>query len=356
MHKVRSPYLQGRGAQINPPNKFDHLQRGSEIPWSDDEGVSNLRSTEYIPNYPKSIVNTVDSPDIGHGYSLNPYQGCEHGCIYCYARNTHTYWGYSAGIDFEQKILVKQNAAELLENKLKSKAWKPTPIMLSGNTDCYQPAEKKLKITRSILKVLCTYNHPVGIITKNSLILRDTDLLKSMASKGLVHVAISITSLKEQLIRKLEPRTSSGKNRLKTIHELSRIGIPVSVMMAPIIPSINDTEIYDVAESTSQAGALSLNYTIVRLNGDVSQIFQDWLSKTFPAKAERVLKQIRHIHGGKLSDSRFGIRMRGEGNIAKIIHQQVQLAREKFFEGRKMPEYNLDHFDPKSGSGQLKLF
>lgn len=328
-------YIKGRGAQINPVNPFDtHHPDNNGMLWHDEDEVKKLSTTEYIPNHPKTILNKVDSPDIGMEYSMNPYQGCEHGCIYCYARNTHTYWGYSAGIDFEQKILVKESAPELLDQKLKSKNWKPTPIMLSGNTDCYQPAEKKYKLTRQMLEILWKHRHPVGIITKSQLILRDLDILRKLAENRLVNVSISVTTLDESLRLKLEPRTTTGANRLKTVKRLSEAGISVNIMMAPIIPSINDKEIFDIAEKTSIAGAKSFNYTIVRMNGDVGDIFRDWLSKTFPDKYDRVIHQIESCHGGKVNDSRFGTRMSGEGNIASMIKQQVGLAREKFFTER----------------------
>jgi DNA repair photolyase len=311
--------------------------------------------TQYIEVYPKTILNKVDSPDIGMAYSMNPYQGCEHGCVYCYARNTHNYWGYSAGIDFEQKILVKKNSAQLLEQKIRHKNWEPIPIMLSGNTDCYQPAEKELGITREILEVLWKYRHPVGVITKNELILRDLDILKKMAEHRLVKVSISLTTLQEELRRFLEPRTASVKRRLHTIKTLVDNGIPVNVMLAPIIPGLTDHEIIDMARVVSELGANSIAYTMVRLNGDVAEIFEDWVHKTYPDRAERILNRIKDCHGGQLNDSRFGTRMTGEGRIAEIIKQQIQLARKLYFEGKHMPAYDRElHYQFKDA--QLKLF
>lgn len=286
---------------------------------------------------------------------MNPYQGCEHGCIYCYARNTHNYWGYSAGLDFEQKILVKEDAPRLLEEQLKKKNWQPEPIMLSGNTDCYQPIERDLEITREILKVLWKYRHPVGIITKNSLILRDLDLLKPMAENKLVRTSISVTTLDEGLRRLLEPRTASVHSRLKTIQTLAENGIPVNVMLAPIIPGLNDHEIMKMAETVAGLGAMSIAYTLVRLNGDVAEIFEDWIRKNLPDRAERVLNRIRDCHSGQLNDSRFGTRMQGEGQIADIVAQQVKLARQKYFVNRAKPEYDLTLFE-KTRNPQLKLF
>ncbi len=346
-------YLKGRGAQINPPNPFLKLVYDSDPAVSLDEDES--LKTEYIEVFPKTMINKVDSPDLPLDFSLNPYQGCEHGCVYCYARNTHPYWGYSAGTDFEQKILVKKNAAELVEAKIKHPHWKATPIMLSGNTDCYQPIEKKLEITRSILEVLYKWRHPVSIITKNSLILRDLDILKLLAKDNLVHVSISVTTLDEDLRRALEPRTASVQSRLFTIEKLSSHEIPVNVMFAPIIPGLNDHEIFKVAEWASRLGARSMGSTIVRLNGDVGVIFEDWLRKNFPDRAEKVLNKIKDCHGGQLGDSRIKTRMTGEGNYAEIIWNQVRLAKRKFFEGKTIPPYNLELHEQMKNP-QLTLF
>lgn len=349
-------YVKGRGAQINPANPF-HAYSSEEdgLKWNDDDELNELKTTQYIPNDPKTILNKVDSPDIGHSWSMNPYQGCEHGCIYCYARNTHNYWGYSSGIEFEQKILVKEKAPDLLEKRLKSKKWNPLPIMFSGNTDCYQPAEKKYGITRKMLEILWKYRHPVGIITKSQLVLRDLDILRKLASEDLVHVAVSVTTLDEQLRQKLEPRTATATNRLKVIGELSNEGIPVNAMMAPIIPSINDHEIFEMAKRTAEAGAQAFNHIVVRLNGDIGILFKDWLEKNYPARYQRVLKQIESCHGGKLNDSRFGKRMKGEGNVAEIIGQQMKRAREKYFKGRKMKPYNTSLY-AQHRDRQLSLF
>ncbi len=353
---LRDSYVKGRGAQINPPNPFhDQIPEQSGPIWNDEDEDHKLRNTQYLETHPKSILNKVDSPDIGMSYSMNPYQGCEHGCIYCYARNTHTFWGYSSGIDFEQKILVKKDAPRLLEEKIRSKSWKPLPIMFSGNTDCYQPAEKQFKLTRRMLEVLLKWKHPAGIITKSSLILRDMDLLEALSKDRLIQVAVSITSLNEKLRRKLEPRAASGIKRLKVVEKLSSRGIPVKVLLAPIIPSLNDNEINIMAREAAGAGARGIGHIIVRLNGDIGEIFQDWLLKNFPDRAERVLNQIRDCHGGKLNDSRFGIRMKGEGNIADIIAQQVRIARDKYFRGRDTPEYNLALHE-QIKNPQMKLF
>ncbi len=341
-------YRKGRGAQINPANPYHSLIYDPE-PW--EETVR----TQHIEVYPKTILNKVDSPDIGMAWSMNPYQGCEHGCIYCYARNTHPYWGYSAGLDFESKILVKRNAPQLLEQALRKPKWEALPIMLSGNTDCYQPAERKFGITRQLLEVLWKFRHPVGVITKNSLVLRDLDLLQSMAELRLAKVSVSITTLDEELRRVLEPRTAGVAARLRVVKELSSAGIPVNVMMAPIIPGLNDHEILEMAKTVSKLGALSIAYTMVRLNGDVAEIFEDWIRKNRPDRADRVLNRIRDVHGGKLNDSRFGTRMRGEGPLAAMVAQQFQIARRRYFADKVKPEYDLSHYE-RLKQPQLKLF
>jgi DNA repair photolyase len=357
---VRKPkhYLRGRGAQLNPPSPYEKTVRDEQpVDWALAEAdweTPDLR-TEYLETHPKTILNKVESPDIPMEWSLNPYQGCEHGCVYCYARNTHPYWGYSAGLDFEQKILIKRNAAYLLEETLKKPSWKAKPVMFAGNTDVYQPAERKFRITRSCLEVFWKYRHPVGIITKNSLVLRDLDILKQLAHENLAQVVISITTLDESLRQFLEPRTASVKQRLKTVETLSAAGIPVFVMMAPIIPGLNEHEIFAMAKAVSERGALGFAYTMVRLNGDVARIFEDWLRKTRPDRAEKVLNKIRETHGGNLNDSRTGTRMRGEGKIAEIVREQFRVAKEKYFKDRQMPKYNLELHE-QFKSPQLKLF
>ncbi|MBR9921737.1 MAG: PA0069 family radical SAM protein [Bacteroidetes bacterium] len=351
---MKKAIKKGRGAQINPDNPYEKNSREilSEI---QDAAPEAPGKTKLIPVYPKSILNKVKSPDIPSDWSMNPYQGCEHGCVYCYARNTHPFWGYSAGMEFEQNILIKKDAPILLEKKLRSKRWKASPIMLSGNTDCYQPAEKKFEITRKLLEICWKYRHPVGVITKNALILRDLDILRKLAAENLVHVAISITSLDEKLRAKLEPRTSTAASRIDTVKRLSVHGIPVRVMLAPVIPGLTDHEILPIAKAVSDAGARSLSYTMLRLSGDVSEIFADWLERMYPDRKDKVLNQIREVRDGKLNDTRFGTRMTGEGNIAAIIKRQFRVARQLYFEGRTIPPYNLDlHEDFKDE--QLKLF
>ncbi|PTX64172.1 DNA repair photolyase [Kordia periserrulae] len=354
-----STKVKGRGAQKNVHNRFledAHEVRSDFLEYCRKEGeIADTNKTTYINVFPKTIINKVTSPDVGMEYSLNPYQGCEHGCIYCYARNSHEYWGYSAGLDFERNILVKQNAATLLEEKIKKKSWKTQTIVLSGNTDCYQPVEKELEITRNLLKVFLKYKHPVAIITKNALILRDLDLLKELAKDNLIGVNISITSLSEETRRVLEPRTTTIKKRLETVKTLAENGIPVNVMLAPIIPSINSHEILPLAKKVSELGATSIAFTIVRLNGAIGEIFTDWIRKTMPDKADKVLHQIESCHGGTLNDSRYGHRMRGEGKIAEQIRNLMQLARHKYFKNKKMPRLNMELHEQHK-NGQYSLF
>ncbi|GAA4890751.1 PA0069 family radical SAM protein [Flaviramulus aquimarinus] len=351
--------IKGRGAQRNVHNRFfelSHEMRDDFLEFCHKEGEqADKNKTLYLPVFPKTIVNKVTSPDVGMLYSMNMYQGCEHGCIYCYARNSHEFWGYSAGLDFERRILVKKDAPKLLEAQLKKKSWKAQPIVMSGNTDCYQPAEKQFKITQQCLEVFLKYKHPVAIITKNALILRDLELVKALAKDNLIVVNISITSLSETTRRILEPRTASIKKRLETVKTLSENGIPVNVMLAPIIPSINSHEILPLAKSASEHGALSIGHTLVRLNGAIGEIFSDWIKKTLPDRADKVLRQIESCHGGTLNDSRHGTRMRGEGKIAEQIHNLVKLARQKYFKDKRMPRLN-GGLHEQFKDGQLKLF
>ncbi len=351
--------IKGRGAQQNVPNRFFELRhdiRDDFLEFCQKEGeASDKNKTLYLEVFPKTIVNKVESPDIGMAYSMNPYQGCEHGCIYCYARNSHEFWGYSAGLDFERRIMVKKDAPKLLEALITKKSWKAHPIVMSGNTDCYQPAEKQFEITRQCLEVFLKYKHPVAIITKNALILRDLDILKQLAADHLIGVSLSITSLNEDTRRILEPRTATIKKRLETVKTLSEHGIPVNVMLAPIIPSINSHEILPLAKAASDNGALGIAHTIVRLNGAIGEIFTDWIKKTMPDRADKVLRQIESCHGGTLNDSRYGTRIRGEGKIAEQINMLVDLARKKYFKYKTMPKLNCDLHEPYK-VGQLKLF
>ncbi len=348
------PKIKGRGAQLNSTNRFLEHQRvyDDEFSYTEEE-TFRTQKTSYFTEHAKKVVNTITSPDLKFGKSVNAYQGCEHGCIYCYARNTHEYYGYSAGLDFEQKIIVKKNASLLLEKEFLKKSWKPETIMFSGNTDCYQPAEREFGLTRKMLEVCLKYRNPASVITKNGLILRDLELLQELSKNRLIKVILSITSLQEELRRILEPRTVSAAKRLQVIQRLSEAGIPVGINIAPIIPGLNDHEIPAIARAASEHGALWASYTAVRLNGSIASIFEDWIYKQFPTKAEKVLSQIKDLHGGKLNDSQFGRRMRGERKYAEHIRQLFQISVTKYFKDKEVPETNHDAF---LRPGQLSLF
>jgi len=349
-------YIKGRGAQLNTANPFDanYLEKAHIEGIDIFEEPAKIK-TQIIYDYPKKFINKVTSPDVGMGYSANPYQGCEHGCAYCYARNAHHYWGFSAGLDFETKIIVKPTAPELLRNELAAKSWKPHPIVLSGNTDCYQPLERKFELTRKLLQVMLECKHPVSIISKNALILRDLDIVKELAKDNLIHVAISLTTLDESLRRVLEPRTASSKQRLNTMKKLSEVGVPVTVMTAPIIPGINDFELPQLLKAASENGACGAGFTIVRLNGVLPIIFENWIRKHFPDRADKVLNKIKSVHGGTLNDSQFGRRMRGEGPIAEQVRQLFLIHKNKYFKDKVSTPYNLSLFKRPGKNGQLSL-
>lgn len=315
-------YKKGRGAQINTKNKFIAGELTKEHIEAVDDWEEPDVPTQYLEVFPKSIVNKVDSPDVGMMYSMNPYQGCEHGCIYCYARNSFEYWGYSAGLDFEQKILVKTKAPELLHQFLMHPKWQAMPIMLSGNTDCYQPAEQKFGLTRKLLQVCNIFNQPVGILTKNSRIIKDLELLQQMAQKNIVTAMVSITTLNDKLRRVMEPRTVTATQRLKLIETLSNAGVPVGVMIGPVIPGLNDHEMQRILQDAAHAGASFCSYTFVRLNGAIQLLFKNWLYQNFPDRANKVWHLIESGHSGKVNDSRWGVRMRGEGPVAQMVAQQ----------------------------------
>ncbi len=346
----------GRGAQNSLSNTFDALQY--ERVWLDNdfEDYQKNPKTNYQVVYPKSIVNKVNSPDVALNYTLNPYQGCEHGCIYCFARNSHEYWGFDAGIGFEQNILIKRNAPDLLRKHLQNKKWQAQPILLSGNTDCYQPIERKEAITRQLLQLFLQFKHPVAILTKNSLIQRDIDLLQQLAQDDLVKVLLSITSLDNEIRQRLEPRTSSIQNKLKTMQLLHERNIPVQVMIGPIIPGLNDHEIFAIAQAASEHGAQGMAHTIIRLNGQLGPLFTQWIHQAFPLKADKTLNLIKQLHKGQLNNSTWGERKTGTGKIAEVIQQQLQLARKRFFSEKNQSfTFNLElHQFHKTN--QLNLF
>jgi DNA repair photolyase len=315
----------GRGANINPANRFEALHYDLED-WCEPDVESNSVRTQFLRDDSQSIISYNNSPDVGFDASVNPYRGCEHGCAYCYARPTHEYLGFSAGIDFESRILVKPNAAELLFTELGKPSWKPQHLALSGVTDAYQPIERKLQITRSCLQVLAEFRNPVGVITKNHLVTRDADHLGELARVNAAAVTLSITTLDPKLARILEPRASSPSQRLDAIARLHQAGIPVGVNVAPIIPGINDHEIPTIAAAAAKAGAQFASYTIIRLPLTVAPVFVAWLENHFPERKEKVLGRIRSMRNGKLNNADFGSRMRGEGPFAEQIHHMFQVS------------------------------
>jgi DNA repair photolyase len=347
-------YIKGRGAQINTPNRFnaqafalEHFEGIDDLPDADP-------GTEVYIDEPKQIVNKVESPDVPMSYSMNPYAGCEHGCIYCYARNVHEYWGYSAGLDFEQKIIVKKNAPQLLRKFLSRKDWDGTPIMLSGNTDCYQPAEQKFRLTRGLLQVCHEFNQPVGILTKNAGVLNDKEILQALAGKQLVSVMTSITTLQEDLRRVMEPRTTTAVQRLRIIRDLSKAGVRTGVLMGPVIPGLNDHELPGIMKAARDNGATFTAYTFIRLNGAVKLLFHDWLYKNFPDRADKVWHLVEQSHDGKVNDTRWGVRMRGEGSIAQLVAQQYKKYGKLY--GMNAEEWSIDRAQFRVPGGQGKLF
>lgn len=349
-----------RGAISNPAGRFEHTDREDfDDGWEqypEDEIVASLQTT-LIRENSKSIITRNDSPDIGFEQSINPYRGCEHGCIYCYARPAHAYMNMSPGLDFESKIFYKPDAAQLLEQELSKPSYQCKVIMLGSNTDPYQPSESKLKITRSILEVLNRTNHPVGIITKSTLISRDIDILADMAKRNLAKVAVSITTLSIKLKQILEPRTGAPQARLKLIKQFSEQGIPVRVMAAPMIPLINDSELEKILELAKQAGASNAGYTFIRLPHEVKDLFKEWLAQHFPERAEHVMSIIRQMRNGKEYDSTFGKRMRGEGEFAELLAMRFKLACKRFQLNHQSTAYDTLSFrKPNPNNQQLDLF
>lgn len=344
----------GRGAAENPANRFDRLRAEIE-PGELEEDERRSVPTEFFRDTTRTILSENNSPDIGFRFGLNPYRGCEHGCVYCYARPTHEYLGFSAGLDFETRIVVKYEAARLLSDVFQKPSWEPEMICLSGNTDCYQPIERKLKITRGCLEVFLKHRNPLGIITKNALVTRDLDILQEMARFNIARVVVSVTSLRDELTGKMEPRTSRPAARLKAIEKLAVAGVPVGVNVAPIIPGLTDEEIPEILKACADHGATSAGYTIVRLPGAVEQLFPAWLRRTFPDRADKVLNRIRSLRGGELVENRFHHRMRGEGEWAEIIRKVFRAACVRYGLDQPRPPVSTEHFRHLSG-GQMDLF
>ena len=349
------------GSQIDPPNRFETQHRELDlehVEW-DKEYLHQIenRKIEYLTDTSKTIVAQNDSPDIPFRYSVNPYRGCIHACAYCYARPGHEYLGLNAGLDFETKIVVKHDAPKLFREFLAKKSWKPEPIVFSGVTDCYQPAERKFRLTRGCLEVARECRQPIGMITKNALVLRDLDLLAEMAQLGLVHVFLSITSLNPHLAREMEPRTSTPTARLRAIELLAQAGVPVGLMVAPIIPGLNDSEVPAILEAASDAGAKTAGSVLLRLPLTVEPVFKEWVERTQPLQAEKILSRIQHARDGKLNDSTWGQRMVGTGEIAEQIQKMFRLFKTKYGLDQKLPRQNCDLFEPPMPkSGQMRLF
>ncbi len=314
----------------NPAGRFESLAlEETDDGWTAEERQTALATTA-LPDRARAVISTNDSPDIPFEYSINPYRGCEHGCIYCYARPSHAYLGLSAGIDFETKIFYKADVRNVLERELARPGYVCKPITVGANTDPYQPVERRLQVTRDVLDVLAKARHPVSIITKSALILRDLDLLTDLARDGLVSVAISVTTLDMQTKRALEPRTASPQARLTAVAELNAAGVPTGVMVAPVIPAITDHEMEDILQAAAAAGARWAGYILVRLPYEIKDLFRDWLAEHFPDRADHVMSLIRDMRGGQDNDPRFGTRMRGTGPIADLLRNRFQIASRRF--------------------------
>jgi DNA repair photolyase len=342
-----------RGALMNPPNRFEKIQLEADADWNPDDDP--LPRTRFFKDHTQTAIAYNDSPDIGFRASINPYRGCEHGCIYCYARPFHEYLGFSAGLDFESKIMVKTDAPKLLREELSSPKWKPQVIAMSGVTDCYQPVERKLKITRGCLEVLAEFRNPVGIVTKNFLVTRDIDLLSELARHNAAMVCVSVTTLDADLRKIMEPRTSPPQARLAAIRELSRAGIPVTVLVAPIIPGLTDHEIPAILKAAAEAGATSAGYTVLRLPFAVAPLFEKWIETHFPDRKDKVLNRVRSMRGGKLYDAQWGKRMSGEGIFAEQIEKLFEVAKRKAGFKSERGELSIAAFRRPNGE-QLSLF
>jgi DNA repair photolyase len=349
----RPPPQRGRGAPINPPNRFEPLSYSRDPEWNSLEDPA--LETQFFKDTSRSIITYNDSPDVGFDASINPYRGCEHGCIYCYARPTHEYLGFSAGLDFESKILVKEDAPELLRRELSSPRWKPQVLAISGVTDSYQPIERRLQLTRRCLQVLAEFRNPVVIITKNHLVTRDVDVLGELARYEAVRVFLSVTTLDGSLSRVMEPRASHPTRRLAAIEALSRAGVQTGVLVAPVIPGLTDHELPSILAAAVQAGAKVAGYVTLRLPHGVGPLFEQWLGQHFPDRKDKVLHRIRAIRGGKLNDPRFNSRMRGEGIFAEQIRSLFALACRKAGIDGRGPALSTAAFRLPSNS-QLPLF
>lgn len=353
---IQLPTLKGRGVSDNPRNRFEKLSFEWDGDLLDDEDRP-VPPTAYLKDASKSIIARNDSPDVGFTYSINPYRGCSHGCVYCYARPTHEFLGFSAGLDFETKIMVKEDAPDLLRKELCAAKWEPTMLAISGVTDCYQPVERKLQLTRRCLEVLAEFRNPVGMITKNHLITRDIDLLAELASIGAAAAMLSVTTLDPELSARMEPRTSAPGRRLAAIEALAKAGVPVGVMVAPIIPGLTDHETPAILNAAAAAGARFAGSVPVRLPLAVAPIFEQWLQHHYPDRKDKVLNRIRSLRGGKLNDSNFNSRMKGEGVFAQQMSAMFKLAVRRAGLDHPFPALSVEHFRrPARAGAQLPLF
>ena len=350
---MRTPeMLPGRGTGQNPENRYERIRVELE-PESDDPTPV---PTVYYRDTSRSVLAENESPDVGFRFSLNPYRGCEHGCIYCYARPTHEYLSFSAGLDFERRIMVKEDAPELLRQAFLSPRWQPQTVALSGNTDCYQPVERHLQLTRRCLEVFRDFRNPAGVVTKSALVTRDADLLSELAAHGAAHVLVSVTSLDGDLARRMEPRAARPDKRLDTLRALSAAGVPTGVMVAPVIPGLNDEEIPRILQAAASAGARSASWILLRLPRPVDDLFATWLAEHFPDRRARVLGRIRECRDGRISDSRFGRRMRGEGVYAEQIAALFRTAARRYGLDRPLPPLDAAAFRRPARPGeQLRL-
>lgn len=349
----------GRGTISNRSSRFEKLtQTGFDDGWSVPDAVPEIdRIPTEIHNEPaRKIITRNTSPDIPFDRSINPYRGCEHGCVYCFARPTHAFLGLSPGLDFETRLFAKKNAAELLENEITRPGYQVKPIAIGTNTDPYQPAEKKLRIMRGVLKVLSEANHPVTVVTKGSLILRDLDILSDMASRDLVKVAISVTTLDRKLARSMEPRASAPARRLTAMQMLSRAGVPTGVMVAPVIPSLTDHEMEGILTAAARSGATSAAYIMLRLPLEIKDLFREWLDERYPGRASRILSHVETMRGGRLNDPRFKHRMKGEGAYATLINQRFKLVTQRLGLNREEVDLDCEAFRPQRENPQLDLF
>ena len=350
--------IRGRGARSNASGRFEAQAREAfDDGWTPADPEPGQLRTTVTPEKAKVIISRNDSPDIGFSASINPYRGCEHGCVYCYARPAHAYMGLSPGLDFESKLFFKPDAARLLEAELSSPRYRPEVIHIGGNTDPYQPQERQLRVTRSVIEVLTRFGHPFTVITKSALILRDLDLLAPAAALGLARVAISITSLDRRLARSMEPRAATPERRLGAVAALSQAGVPVVVMFAPCIPGLNDHEMDEVLERAAAAGATGAGYVALRLPREIKDLFREWLDTDHPDRARRVMSLVRQMRGGKDYDAQWGTRMKGVGPIAELMAQRFRAAKKRYGLDGSLAALDLTQFrvPPKAGD-QLGLF